>query len=56
MSIVELTAEEVEIVLAWANATDFEAKLQADELPLVDKLARAIGDDPEEHAQVRRSL
>lgn len=55
-SIVELTAAEVEIVLSWANAADFEAKLDADELPLVDRLARAIGDDPQDHAQVRRSL
>lgn len=52
----ELTPAEVEIVLSWANAADFEGKLDADELPLVDRLARAIGENPDDYAQVRRSL
>lgn len=55
-SAVELTAAEVEIVLSWANAADFEGKLDAEELPLVDKLAKAISGNPSDHAQVRRSL
>jgi hypothetical protein len=47
-----LTEHEVRLVLSWAAATDFEAKLEADDYILVQRLARAIGEDPDNYAVV----
>lgn len=45
-----LSGDEVRVILDWCDAADFESRVERSELPLVDKLAKAVGEQPVEHA------
>jgi hypothetical protein len=47
---VNLGDDEIRRVLGWANGCDGESFIRAEDWPLIEKLAAAVGDDPAEVA------
>ncbi len=47
-----LTDDEVRRVLEWAAATDFESKLQAEDVRLIERLADSVGENPHDYCEV----
>lgn len=51
-TMLELSEDEIRIVLSWAAATDFEAKLDLEDITVIDRLAGAVGEDPHDYCEV----